>query len=185
MKKTKKNEKNILKINPVQFYVFITLIFVVGIAAAYMSATLAYNSYMNPAGKESASTQIKEIVANTTSCCFTQLGCIDTVGYDNMTILTQGDYCVAKNLYKWAAENINYTHQSGYLSPEETLKIGSGDCADMSILYCSLAKQAMLDCNYVKTGNHMFSYVVINKGKEYENVIMVDLANKDFRVIYP
>ena len=148
----------------------------VGVLIVVAVAALGVYVFSNQANlKESSSLQIKEIVANETSCCFNGNGCGNGAG----------DYCVAKSLYDWVINNINYTIQRGYSSADETLKMKSGDCADLSILYCSLLRQAMIDCYYIRTGNHMFNYIIINKSETYESVYAVDIANQKFESIYP
>lgn len=112
-KKKKKKKSAILKLGKTDFYVMLAVIIVIVICVAYIGTLLAikFVFYPDVSFKESSSIEIKEIVANTTACCFTNRGCWSNSWYSQ-------DYCVAKRLYDWVDENVNYTHQMGLLSPQ-------------------------------------------------------------------
>lgn len=170
----KKKSKRNLVINKISFYKMLFLMILVGFFITWTTLFGAQYLIKTNFFQESSSTAIKEIVANETSCCFHGNGCGNGAG----------DYCVAKSLFDWEINNINYTHQDGVLGADETLRIKSGDCVDLSVLYCSLMKQSMLPCFYINTADHTFNYVILNNGKSYESVWIVDIANERFEKIY-
>lgn len=169
----KKSKKNLI-INKISFYKMLFWMILLGFLINWTTLLSAEYLINTNFFQESSSIEIKQIVANETVCCFNGSNCTNGVG----------DYCVARSLYEWEINTINRTHQNGALFADETLKIKSGDCADLSVLYCSLVKQAMIECHYIQTSDHEFNYVILNKGKSFESVWVVDIAHKRFEKIY-
>ena len=169
-------KKNVIEIDKKYFarMMLTVMLFGIAITVFIIFGSMYFFQNYGTSLLESSSLEIKGIVANVTDCCYNGNGCGNGAG----------EYCVAKSLYEWERDNINYTVQKGGLSADETLKIRSGDCADMSILYCSLARQAGIECYYIETGRHMFSYVILNRGESTESVYVVDIANQNFKLVY-
>jgi len=65
-------------------------------------------------------------------------------------------------LRDWVHDNINYSFDASletWQSPHETIERGFGDCDDMSVLFCGLARQQGMICRITCDGFHCWCVV--------------------------